>query len=170
MKVVIWVFRIMPRVSRQQAVCALEEVYASEWFQLCLSFHYKKTRRISICNTWQRDLMQGGSRTKKFNTTNLISHLNFHHPELYKDCQTKGTTAVPITTVKQVKKLNLTVREGWCQSKTSHTKFWNFFALHRCSGPWILYNDTSFIHWCSKTYPYASEQQCYWCRFYNWNL
>ncbi len=42
--------------------------------------------------------MRGGSRTKNFNTSNLISHLKFRHTEIYKDYQTKVTAKQTLPT------------------------------------------------------------------------
>lgn len=54
--------------------------------------------KTAICKTCQCEVKRGGSTTKNFNTTNLVSHLKFRHPETYKDYQKKVTakqTEVP---------------------------------------------------------------------------
>ncbi len=51
----------------------------------------REATRLAICNSCKCKVMRGGSRTKNFNTTNLISHLKFRHPKIYKDYQTKVT-------------------------------------------------------------------------------
>lgn len=43
--------------------------------------------RKAVCNTCKVEVMRGRSRVKSFNTTNLISHLKNHHPEVHSHCQ-----------------------------------------------------------------------------------
>ncbi len=58
----------------------------------------KEDTRLAICNSCKCEVMRGGSRTKNFNTSNLISHLKFRHTEIYKDYQTKVTAKQTLPT------------------------------------------------------------------------
>lgn len=73
----------------------------------------KEDIKIAICNnSCHCELMRGGSKKKNFYTTKLISHMKFHHPEIYKDYQTKVTakqTAAALTNKPVQQTLDITM-------------------------------------------------------------
>ncbi len=93
---------IVASVMSHKAVTRITRVAAREKMSAVWEFFVvkKEDTRLAICNSCKCEIMRGGSRTNNFNTTNLISHLKFRHPEMYKDYQTKVTseqTTLPTT-------------------------------------------------------------------------
>lgn len=89
--------------------------------------------QIAICNGCECEVMRGGSRTKNFNTTNLISHLKFRHSETYKDYQTKLTAKQIAAAITTSRTTNTTVRGNSTRTvpkqKQSHAKLWKWLQL-----------------------------------------
>ncbi len=94
----------------------------------------KEDRRLAICNSCKCEVMRGGSRTKNFNTSNLISHLKFRHTEIYKDYQTKVTAKQTLpTTNKPVQQTLDKIRRNLTRTvpkqKQSIAKLWKLLQL-----------------------------------------
>ncbi|KAK7878679.1 hypothetical protein WMY93_030515 [Mugilogobius chulae] len=52
-----------------------------------------KDNKNAICNACKAEVSRGGAAAKSFNTSNLISHLKFKHPDIYKEYASKSGTS-----------------------------------------------------------------------------
>ena len=47
-------------------------------------FSLDEDSKYALCNNGKQKVSHGGTTTKTYNTSNLVSHLKTKHPELYK--------------------------------------------------------------------------------------
>ncbi len=128
--------------ARVRSFIAREDKMSAVWEFFVVK---KEDIRLAICNSCKNEVMRGGSRAKNFNTTNLISHLKFRHPEIYKDYQTKviaKQTALPTTKEPVQQTLDNTIKFDKDRAKAITCKVIEMIAID--DQPFSIVEDFGF--------------------------